>query len=641
MLPIFIPKLVIMGAKKKHVHAIMTSDLVHNRNCYAYLLKLKPWITQSILDLNLAYLTPITRLTDQYSNQFAYGNLYSRAIGSLEAHIESLYPKLNPEQTKAMDELILSIYHNDNEILDHSDWINEISTQIRPTHSNASKLIEQELVDRTQRVNQLTPYQIDSIPSRIQSLFSANFKPQLDTNIPSLKNYSYRKNIGPTEYRFSTQAQRHNGVVRVSPLFKQWLAIKAKQIPSTQSVSHIYFNNLSLDKDSLDLPRSKERELSLALHELEKDSSLNIAVITLPASQSLMGADHYKMTTDRLSYASVFNELLRVAEGKPHESGVSDFHISPSTRTKLFGTHKNQTRILKQLLTNSLTTLGINSEDFLSTAEKQAVWLHFNKFELTNYIVTTLNPTGFNFSCKDAIDRGAVSSIYFNLLKSFQSEQPMQREEFERALDSAAANVKGRGMNFHRKIIWSTLDKYVNSHYEALLNDDNKSWLIFWRDMHCPHSIVNQLLKTRIIQLTKQLNALPAELINLHKAGNKLISAISDQYNQQISGQRLLLELVSRTSQLLCNPHSSADSLESYRNLAKELQINHPVLNIIGGLAEAFLGILLYLPSFGYSNQLIIHGIATYKSGFFADQRSKLSADIQDFSNLFQTSTAS
>src|SRR4029078_3445836 len=102
----------------------------------------------------------------------------------------------------------------------------------------------------------------------------------------------------------------------------------------------------------------------------------------------------------------------------------------------------------------------------------------------------TIKPKSFNFSCKDAIDRGALSSTYYNLIKSFTLNDPISKDEFELSLDAAAANVKGRGMNFHRKIIWNTINEYVNANYIELMKDNRKSWLIYWRDMNCPHSRV-------------------------------------------------------------------------------------------------------------------------------------------------------
>src|SRR5690606_4438159 len=114
----------------------------------------------------------------------------------------------------------------------------------------------------------------------------------------------------------------------------------------------------------------------------------------------------------------------------------------------------------------------------ISPAQRQAVWFHFNKFELPNYIIQTLQPESINFSCKDAIDRGGVSSAYYNLVKSFETDHPLSREEFDQALHAAPAMVKGRGMNHHLKMIWNTVDAYVNANYQAIYEDPQKAWLI-------------------------------------------------------------------------------------------------------------------------------------------------------------------
>lgn len=629
----------VLMSKKEITKSSMTSDMVHNRNCYAYLLQLKPFVNQPILNLNQSFLDQIAGLSAEYNEHFPYGNLYSNAVSALEEQLDLLYECASTEQMQALDNLIFAIYHNNNHILEHAAWINQIGLQTRPIDVHTSERIEQQLEDKSQLINKISPNTTSSVLNRLGSIISSEFKPQLATNLPSLKNYSYRENTNPTEYRFATQAQRHNGEVRISPLFKRWLLINARKCTSEQSIGYIYFNNLGLDRGSFDIAGLKERDLSLALQALEGDASLKVAVITLPAHHGLMDDSDYNNTSAHLSYTAVFKEFIDVAKGHRHQSGISDFWISKEIRQQLFGNEKEQFKILSKLLTSSFKKHGISPSDTLSTAQRQAVWIHFIKFELTNYIITTLSPRGYNFSCKDAIDRGALSSAYYNLMHSFKSQYPMQKEEFERALDAAAANVKGRGMNFHRNIIWNALDSYVNANYDKLMNNNQKSWLIFWRDMNCPHSRVHQLLGTRVSQLQRQLDALPPSNQALQKIGNRLLNAVKEQYDAQINGQRLLLELVSRTSQLLTSNSPSQSSIQAYESLAEELQINHPALQIIGGLAKALLGILLFLPSFGFSKSLITNGISAYKTGFFATQRAKLGEDIIEFSSTYICST--
>jgi hypothetical protein len=625
--------MVLMGSTADSTSKL-TSDEIHNRNCYAYFLQLKPAITENISSFLPEFAKLQSIISQEYNENYPYGDLYSSCIAALEEKIEST----PPEKIKFLDDLVQSIYHNDNQILEQSSkWINEIEAQVRPQSPNTAKKIEQRIKDNRKNINQLSPHEEESVHRRLYSLFSANFKPQLKTNLPSIKNFSYKKSSDPLEYRFSTQAQRHLGAVRVSPLFKRWLAINAERSRTEQKICHIYFNNLPYDRSKLSIAGSKERDLTLALHELEKDQDpkLKVLVITLPADAGLMKSSDYKLTTDHLSSRSVFNEFLAVAKGKRHKSGISDFFISPESRKLLFGMAKNEEKVLKNLLMQSFEEQGLAKKHLISTAQKQAVWVYFIKYALTNYILETIEPKSYNFSCKDAIDRGALSSTYYNLIKSFRLNNPISKDEFELSLDAAAANVKGRGMNFHRKIIWNSINEYVNANYNELMKDNKKSWLIYWRDMNCPHSRAPELLKIRLQQTIKQLNDLPVEKNNLKNAGMKLLRTVKNINEQHASGNRLLLEVVSRTSGLLYS--SSTQSIHDYAKLAHELQINHPVLHVIGGVMEALLGILLYIPSFGYSKKWIDQGSATATTGFFADNRTKLNQAMLEFTAIDST----
>ncbi len=617
-------------------HENISSDMLHNQNCYAYLRQLHPFISDKLIAV-LPGLSALEKLDEEYDPKYPYGNLYSFTIAYLEDQIDDVYKTLSQRKAKKLDKLIFSIYHNDNHILENTEWINKIGAKTRPRQVDIANEIAKVLADhKDTSVNKLSPTKAESLLNRFLTLFTPNFKPQLDTNLPSIKHFSFNKYSPNIEFRFSTQAQRHNGSVRISPLFLRWLEINAKKYPPEQPICHIYFNNLGLDRnDLLDIPGNNEKQLSLELHKLEQNPKYKIAVITLPANTALMGAELYKKLDDKLPYAQVFTELLDVAEGKMHASGVSDFRISPTIRALLFSEKENESQVLKQLLTQSFEYMGFIEDDVLSTAQKQAVWLHFTKYELTDFIINTLNPNnksiGYNFSCRDAIDRGAVSSVYYNLLKSIKMDQPIQREEFERALDSAAANVKARGMNFHRKIIWNALDTLVNANYEAFKQDERLSWLIYWRDMNCPHSRVDRLIKIRIQQCKEQLYDLSTNQQALKNSGLRLLHRINQQYDQKVNGQRLLLEVVSRTSHLL-NAAPTDESIREYKQLATELRINHPILHIIAGLMEALLGLILYIPSFSYSTGLINQGISLAKTGFFASERTILCDELLEFS---------
>ncbi len=616
-----------MGSPSE-VNTLTNTESVHNHNCFAYLIQLKTHIIPSFIEI-APELKRVYQLADEYDPQCSYGNLYSDLISFLDEQIDEIYPTLYSDEIHALDNLIFGIYHNDNHIIEDTAWlINAVNKEATPK-TNISKKIEELLENNGSSINRTNPQKAEGVVNRLDNLLSSNFKPQHDTNIPSLKHYSYKLAFEPIEYRFSTQAQRHNGDARISPLFKHWLRITAKRSSASTEINHIYFNNLGLDRSPIDIAGAKEKDLTLELHTLEQNPSLKVAMITLPAAKGLMSSSAYKKIDDRHGYRKVFDELLETALTEEHEDGVADLYISEHINNKLFNNHRKE--ILRDLLTKSFRKLGFHSETAsLTSAQKQAVWFHFIKYELTHFILLTLKPNSYNFSCKDAIDRGAVSSAYYNLIKSFELNIPITKEEFEQAIDSAASNVKGRGMNFHRRIIWNALDVFINANYEEIIKDNKKSWLIFWRDMNCPHSRAAQVLDIRMNQFEHQLTSLPKDQDKLKKAGRDILNSLKMQIDQKVSGQRLLLEIVSRTSELLSNP--SLSSIKTYNKRANEFRINHGFLYVIGGLMKFFLGLLLYLPSLGFSEPIITSGLATIQTGFFASDRNKLSNEMMQLS---------
>ncbi|WP_454780815.1 hypothetical protein [Legionella sp. WA2022007384] len=603
---------------------ILTSDALHNRNCYAYFLQLKTAISQCpvVLELLPEFAKLYAVLEQKYDENYPYGDLYSSCIAALEQYIEDN----STDKVKELDELVLAIYHNDNKILEESsDWINDIGDQLHPRKSNIDKKIKTTIKDTKKNVNKRSPNSESSIFRRLYSLFSEDFKPQHETNLPTIKNFPYKDGSAPTEYRFSTQAQRHGGKPRISPLFNRWLTINAEK--SDKPICHIYFNNLGLDRSKYDIAGSKERDLTLALHKLEDDPKLKVLVITLPANEGLMDSSDFEKVDDRLQPRAVFNEFLKIAREKTDKKVISDFHISPTARKLLFG--DNEQEILEKLLRKSFKAQGLINKRSITSAEKQAVWVHFIKYELPNYIIKQVKPNSFNFSCKDAIDRGALSSTYYNLMKSFKLEKPINKREFERSLDAAAANVKGRGMNFHRKIIWNALNTYVNANYSELITNKKKSWLIHWRDMNCPEIQTRKLLKKRLQETHKQFEKLPEGDVKV--IGLKLLRNVNKLDHQKSCSDELLLEIISRTSELVNTP--SKESIENYNALTHALKINHPTLYEIAGLMVSLLGVILLIPSLGFSQAIIDSGEALQNKGFFYESRNKLSEELAEFTS--------
>lgn len=630
------------------------SHYLHNRNCYQYLKKLR--IPRSMFEQfpdSLQKKIRNLRANKSYYPNAAYADTYSQLFKFVEDNIEDLYdnPRLIwntyiqkggqkgdfQDKIDALDNFILSLYDNDNKILETTfEAIKSITLAKTPSSDELEKAIATLVEDSDDSVNKQaeSPAQAGSPVARFTSMVSPEFKPQHTTSLSTVRYYRYNASRMMKELRFGTQGQRHHGVARVSPLFERFLSIQAERAVNKSQITHIYFNNLGLDRT--DFEGKQERNLSLALHALEA-SHPNVAVITLPSDKGFMHKDCYKKTKKELNAEDVYDEFLTIALEDPNaKTKVKDFKISPAIRQLLFtdklGNYSfdKEKKILGRLLANSFAALGIDRSDVISQAQRQAVWFHFNKFALTNFIIDTLDPETINFSCKDAIDRGGVSSAYYNLLKSFEKDSlfPMTREEFDRGLHAAPTMVKGRGMNHHLKVIWNIIDAYVNENYWQLQKDPAKSWLIEWRDYNCPHARVGAVLALRLEQSIEELesSSFSSSKKPSVQTGLKILHEIKEQSKSEVSGKRLLLEAAILTPKMALG--ASREEVEHYQRLRAQLYFN-PVFMILGGLMKTLIGLVIFASSFGHMTSIYKSGVATLKAGCAFPVRQALRSDMK------------
>lgn len=702
---------VIMSSTNEHTTELITSELLHNRNCFNYLrtLKLPNLVLDNLSDSLSEKMHSLRDKTkDDYDPSIPYADLYTEFFDFIEENIRLIYledrsklvldqeriknyqetlkssepslmssflkryinslgylpeikkiqavqatadtPEITFEQSldlkvariqqevDALDGFILSLYDNDNYILEDTfDAVKDIVLSHAPVSKAIEGSIASHLSDKGDRINlqAQSPAQAGSKYGRFAAMMSDNFKPQHTTSLSTVRHYQYNEHEPVREYRFGTQGQRHEGVARVSPLFEQFLEVQALKVQDDSKITHIYFNNLARDRH--DAEGLKEKALTLQLEGLEATHS-NVAVITLPADKGLMDKNSHLKTTPEYELQEVKKEFLQIAMESPEASReIKDFHISKSIRGKIFCdangryTPEIEQAKLAELIDKSIHALGFDQSAQLSSAQRQAVWFHFLKFELTNHIITALKPEGINFSCKDAIDRGGVSSAYYNLVKSFEPGKiPMDREEFERALHAAPSMVKARGMNHHINVIWNAVNAYVNQNDETLSNDPGKTWLCEWRDLNCPHELVQDLLTQRVGQFKDKLNQALEESIDPSqtstiKSGLAILNEIEKQSLSEVSGKRLLLETAVRTTAMALDPKAQSEaSVARYRELTKELSINYPKLQILCGLMKTIVGAVLAVVSFGKATGVYSAGLATMKAGIEVGSRREM-----------------
>ncbi|MCX7117852.1 MAG: hypothetical protein NTW94_08165 [Legionellales bacterium] len=590
------------------------SASIHNNNCWAYFTNLASFSEQilPILKEHSPYFNDIkveNYLMDgkrpdsslghkEYFSTFSYANAYTALYTFVEANI-GLF------DADTFDSFILSMYENDSEIL--TSTYRQITTPIeRVTHEErVSKRIAKALHDTgNKEVPENSPSQLGQTGKRLQSWASPDHKPQSTTGLPTLRRYPYQagKTL-PLEIRMSTQIQREGYQLKVSPLFKRFLEAKGRtKEKSENKVAHLYINNLG--KDGVHHYLSTDNDKTKKLSELEKIPDL--AVITLPAQGGLMGLDHYLDTTSTHTYADVLAEFLHIAEedGKSQET-IRDFHISTAVRALLFTPPTTQHGKLTELIENSFRAMNIGDGCTLTTAQRQAVYVHFIKFELTNHILKTLNPLSFNISCKEAIDRGALGSAYYHLMTSIQEKNPMSMEDFEQAVHAAASAVKGRGMNDHLNILWNAIHCYVEGKKDEINADPKLKWLIEWRDKHCPPQRLEEVVRSSIQQLGTQEEPL-----------KQILDNIQLQMGKGVSGKRLFLKIVGSIKEMYHGP--TGHQLLNFENLTNQLTIRHPKTQILVGILKKYLGIVLGIKSWART------GAATAAAGTYVDERRKI-----------------
>jgi len=558
------------------------SNESHNRNCYLYLRVLGEKMTPELWELlqNYSQISDFEkrsasdynfekRSASDYNNEFAYADLYSSLLKYLEDNVIKFIDyakrieqdletnKLRIEFCKmdasdkikildriktledkksllevnksALHEFFYVIYANDNNNLKLTFDAFKFSVPKDQFSSLKKSMIFTPSVNKTKM-----PVDVGSFTGRAHSTVTRNFKPQQETSHSTIRHYPYQvQHNRPIEIRCGTQGQRHEGNPRVSPLFEQFLdSLKYKFPQHPSPIHHIYFNNLGLFRDlSHGIEGKNEKELTLALHGLE-DSHDNIAVITLPADEFLMDSDRYKETKVELDYQPTLEEMFKIAT---HEDSLEqikhDFYISPKIKAMLYqgsyGQYSRETEetTIRNLLTKSFNAMGIiDGSQKLSQSQKQAVWFHFIKFELTDYIIEQLKPIGFNIACKDAIDRAGVASAYYNLLKSISLNSPLTREEFDCGIHAAPVMVKGRPINHQINTLWNAVNTYINVSKTEVTHHPKQQWLIEWRDDNKP--LTKPFLETCVEQITLIFHHIASNSVTTHPYFSQFVAVL-------------------------------------------------------------------------------------------------------------------
>lgn len=409
-----------------------------------------------------------------------------------EKNEASTYPVFVPRKFKEMDDFIISFYENDCKILDTTgklvvDQLQGANPLVRDNitriydkfiKSNATNAFTKFFDIMANEVNSIAnddpqPQYQESYYRRGKNGVAREFQPMLTTSLHSFREYDFHNHVKWKEMRIGTQGEFVDDKPGVTPFFAAYAEAQARKYHE-KKFTHIYFNNLGLDRTSHEGKR--EKAMTLELHKFGEKHQ-NVAVITLPADKGLMSQDMLK--AGERETLDVLAEMIKIArEGSSIDpekptSGVRDFYIPPYVKEELYKNTDELTEI-NNLLNMSIRDLDFEGKRTLTGAEAQALYVNFLKFQLTDFIIRKLDPVSINFACKDAIDRGAFSSLYFNLLKSISLGKCMSKDEFIHGLHAAAVMVKGRAMNHHLEMFANALNAYLTA---KATNPNVPEWL--------------------------------------------------------------------------------------------------------------------------------------------------------------------
>ncbi|MCF6767850.1 hypothetical protein L3V86_05680 [Thiotrichales bacterium 19S11-10] len=555
--------------------SIKDTDDLYNIACFFHLKELLP-VLPKILD-NKSLVQEIKDNCQNFNSKHSYGNLYHKFFIFLGKLVSGFIDKLERAKqedkgeevkniTPYMEELyvlVLSCYLNLNPSLEYVfDVIEPIVEDVHQTSEDIEDIISYGLEPKKNLINSFNPTYAGSLLGRLQSTtagysflpaglglpFLNSYMPQTETNVPQIRKYTYKEGLKlPIEFRSSTQAEYFKKKARINPIFDFFLyAYEAYY--SNKGITHVYFNYLELVGGNNEA--DWERDLSLKLHELE-DKHPNIIVINMPlmiASKEEKSAQQFK---DRL-----FDDILYDKE---------NFKFSQKAKEKLFSFDVNNIEAarkdLDKLYESALSDLGYSQHETLSEVEQQALSFHFINYTLTEHTLQKFDPISYQKICKDGIDRGGVSSLYYNLIKSIKLGNPLSKQEFLKGLHAAPTLVKGRGVNKHSKKLWCALSAFSK-------NNQVPEWLTEWLASNDPKSSTKHRLLSKLEQDckdkdTESLITLYGEIESIPQSKHKVLHNYSE---------------LARTKTLISGKYSNdfgyTRSIEKALNIIKKEIIN-------------------------------------------------------------------
>lgn len=452
-----------------------------------------------------------------YDENVDYKAVYQKlheAAESLKYNVHNMRDRGKGEPLKTFHQaFFLKLFENDNKI--HEEIYTQV-IQAQPHDKPTSDLnrIKEDLKTRSKRPFTGLAHPEHGLNRFFSGLLGIAYHPLKKNNVPYIS--FDHENKGQKNLRFGAQI---NGLGTVNKSFKQFLAAKKAQAgQSEKRFHHLYINLQKRDmKEGGKFERYFEKKRSLALEKLEQDEKLGVAVVTLPADSHFFfqGFSHGAgiSTSDKQTKLDDIRYSLTTAI----QENTHDFYMSPEVKKTVLGDPiQNEVAALFRQSAEEILGRKYDPSEMVDPAVRQAIVFHFVKYHLTNKIIQAINPSTYNISCKDNIDRGGVHNLWYEMTSKINDGEQITQAEFERNLDASAILVKDRPVNDHRNVVW-------NAMYQQFINNPAKisesmPWIAEWLTKNIPleKGFEKQLSEKGVshIKISKSLKTKMAERLN-------------------------------------------------------------------------------------------------------------------------------
>ncbi|MCS5711535.1 hypothetical protein [Candidatus Berkiella aquae] len=528
---------------------------IHQQATFHYLQEIKRYCLQNI-DIKqfpnkkeykqlAKILNKVSKISSDFNKEFNYADLYFKYHNAIEKVADL---ELNSRERKTatyLDGLFIRTFENQNKIHDFlfDNVINEGEIESKNN-------LQKNLIKKT---DGLSKKDIRHPDNPLNAFFASmlggfGYNPLKRNNVPYLPFSENRLPTHRTCLRIGAQT-RDSGYVNST--FQRYLLANARnrvdvapQNPQGQ-YDYVYISLMKTEESRQDVKkegiakkldqfvRNSEGTRAAALECINLAKDYRAAVITLPADGGFF-LDGFSMkkgaaiSNHKINMKDLANQLIESIK-----LDRNDFSMSKDVKKALFGEPFNE-RLIETLLKSAINEVipdvkGKDLSDINLTPEKRnAVLFQFVKWNLSNYILEVLNPRAYNMSCKDAIDRGGIHTLWYHMNLLAKHGTPLTKEEFFKFLDSPAMVVKYRALNDNRNLLVNVMKHRLDADatFEA-----QHPWARKWVEMNSPKQEVKPSVE--LSKLKKMLNvekAAPKEIIS----EQQLKQALTNIFNQQV-----------------------------------------------------------------------------------------------------------